>query len=213
MQDLPSIVVALAALVSFMIVAVMLAVNDWRKRINLRGLEIAGPEGVIDNRNNERRQVQFYRIKVKNVAGKPLRNCEVRMTSMRDSNGIESREVGRHLWLSRQRGNLDPLGTHPVQSKRFDLPVDGAEWFDIAYLDPIKPTHIRMCYAQDESDRDVFINFGGLVSKCPYLIEVEATSDECRPERIEIEHVVEGSRLIFRRVQRPQHRTSVFSSI
>jgi hypothetical protein len=79
------------------------------------------------------------------------------------------------------------------------LPVEGEEWFDIAYLDPLKATHIRICYARDESDAGVFINFGGLVDKCPYLIEVEATSDDCHPERIQIEHFVEEDRLVFGR--------------
>lgn len=190
-----AVLIALAAIAILMLIA---ALKEWNTRIRNRGFEISGPECLTDNRNTERQEAQLCRVKIKNIAGKPLKNCQVRMISMTDKDGKESREVGRHLWLSNERGSLDPQGKHPRHRKRFDMSVDGEEWVDVAYLDPADPTKIRICYARDEQDEGVFINFGGVASHAPYKLTVSVTSDDCREERLSFQYWVndEGTLLV-----------------
>lgn len=197
LQEMSTVFVVVLALATFVLMLLAITLLQKISRWHRKGFEITEIQCVIDNRNADRHEIQLCRLCISNVAGKPLRKCAVRMTSMLDKDGKESREVGRHLWLSRQRGNINPQEPQPSQSKAFDLSVGDQEHIDVVYLDPNKPTHIRVCYAKDELDKRVFINYGGLVSKCPYELKILVTSDDCRPETFSFQYGIDQSGQLF----------------
>lgn len=127
--------------------------------------EPKGTEGKADLRT--------FKLVVKNVSAATVKGCELKLVSMLNKDGGQSKEVGRSFKQSLE--DWKP-GARPY-SKTFDIkPGDSVDVDLVRYKEAQGGAHVTMCYAIDVTvDRSVYT--GVSLDVCPHDIIVRAVAE------------------------------------
>lgn len=142
-------------------------------------LQITEPKGVpLDRVANHR----TWQLRITNNSASPIKNCYVKMKSLRNGQGYESANNGMRFKLSTDR---PALMTHFNYRQTFDLPPGGHEDVEIIALSEAQGAHplAHMLYAIPGGGANS-VNFQIPQAAFPHDLSVQVCADEIMPMEI-----------------------------
>lgn len=151
----------------------------WRRLVYLEDklvpkIKVHDPFYWTEPKNAQGKALRTYRLRIENLSGELIRNCQVKLIDMVNKDNGSTREIGKPFKLSLENPP-DILNAPLIQSFNIS-PMDKID-VDIVQFNETKPdTHIRMCFATQGS-KDLNVGSGIPLVMCPHNLTIRAIAE------------------------------------